>query len=301
MQPTRLTFDFIKDTVTPLLQGNGNSMLGDQMLVSFNNRHILSDSLTTQTPFSLQYTLFGFMLQGECVFTINLQPYTVKQGQLFVLNSGITYEIQSCSEDMEFDGCVMSDTLKTMLFPEQKPQLLDRLCDSVVPFTEPQINVCRSLLSSIVKLCHETDQGERCCYDILKGMIRYCDLIRQSAEEQREKAMSRDEELLSRFLRMVNANASKERNIEYYARELMITRNYLSIVVSRVSGITAKEWIERAVIMEAKSLLRFTSMSVLEISNQLNFTNDAFFNKYFKRNVGCTPIQYRRQQNSKNK
>lgn len=296
MQPTRLTFDFLRETVFPLLQGDSNAMIGKQMFVSCNNRHMLRDKLIGQDPFSLQYTLFGFVLQGEAVFAINLQPYTVKPGQLFVLNSDITYEVVSCSENMEFDVCVMSDTLKTMLFPEQTPSLLDRLSDSIVPLSENQMDICRNLLRTIVMLYSENDSDELCCYDILRGMIRYCDITHMSLEEQREKAMSRDEVLFSKFLRLVNSTASRERNIEYYANQLMISRNYLSIVVSRVSGILAKEWIERAVIMEAKSMLRFTSMSVLEISDTLHFTNDAFFNKYFKRNVGCTPVQYRRQQ-----
>ncbi len=67
----------------------------------------------------------------------------------------------------------------------------------------------------------------------------------------------------------------------FYARRLNITPKYLSTVSKDVSGKTAARWIDEAVILEAKSLLRYSGMSIQEIAYHLNFSTQSFFGKYF--------------------
>ena len=51
--------------------------------------------------------------------------------------------------------------------------------------------------------------------------------------------------------------------------------------------------IDRALITQAKVLLRHSDKSVAQISEDLNFPNPAFFSKYFKRLTAMTPLEYR--------
>lgn len=53
------------------------------------------------------------------------------------------------------------------------------------------------------------------------------------------------------------------------------------------------DWIDHFVLLEAQSLLKYTNMSVQEISYQLNFPNQSFFGCYFKRLTGMSPSQYK--------
>lgn len=46
-------------------------------------------------------------------------------------------------------------------------------------------------------------------------------------------------------------------------------------------------------ILEAKTLLKYSNMSVQEIAYYLNFPNQSFFGSYFKRNAGMSPSQYK--------
>ena len=55
------------------------------------------------------------------------------------------------------------------------------------------------------------------------------------------------------------------------------------------------DWINDSVIMEAKNLLKYSEMSIQEISDYLNFSNQSFFAQYFKRLSGCSPSDYRAQ------
>ena len=74
---------------------------------------------------------------------------------------------------------------------------------------------------------------------------------------------------------------------------MCLTERYLGTVIRQASGVTAKEWIDRAVISRIKVELRHTDESVASISEQMNFPNPSFFSKYFKRLTQMTPNEYR--------
>ena len=59
------------------------------------------------------------------------------------------------------------------------------------------------------------------------------------------------------------------------------------------SGKTVSKWINDALIAEAKILLRDMDMSIQRISEELDFSNPSSFCKFFKRQLGQTPLEYR--------
>lgn len=75
---------------------------------------------------------------------------------------------------------------------------------------------------------------------------------------------------------------------------MCLTTRYLGTVVRQTSGITAKDWIDRALIIHAKTQLLHSGKSVARIAEELNFPNPAFFSKYFKRITGVTPLAFAR-------
>ena len=81
----------------------------------------------------------------------------------------------------------------------------------------------------------------------------------------------------------------------FYARQLCITPKYLTTLIKRISGLSVSEWIDNYVILVAKTLLKYSTMSIQEIAYYLNFPNQSFFGSYFKRNTGMSPSQYKAQ------
>lgn len=102
------------------------------------------------------------------------------------------------------------------------------------------------------------------------------------------------EELFRRFIRLVHKHGSREREVTFYAKELCITPRYLSTIIREVSDKTAKELIDEQVILEIKTLLQSTPLTLKEIAQQLKFPNESFFGRFFKRNVGMSPSEFRR-------
>ena len=92
---------------------------------------------------------------------------------------------------------------------------------------------------------------------------------------------------------MVSENFKTQRDIGFYADRLCVTNKYLSALLKQHTGMTALEWIERHVVLYAKSCLSSTTMSVQQISDELDFPSQSVFGKYFKRVEGLSPKAYR--------
>lgn len=115
----------------------------------------------------------------------------------------------------------------------------------------------------------------------------------QTDSRDSENANKRSEEYYNRFMSLLKQYFKNERSLDFYSEKLFITPKYMTTLIKKASGKSAMEWINDCVIMEAKNLLKYSDMSIQEISEYLNFSNQSFFSQYFKRISGRTPSEYR--------
>ena len=108
-----------------------------------------------------------------------------------------------------------------------------------------------------------------------------------------KSGLSKAEQISKAFEQLVIQNYVNERAVGWYARKLNITPAHLSTMVKQATGKTCIDIITAMVIMDAKSQLKSTDLSIHDIAYSLNFTNMSFFGKYFKRHVGVGPLEYR--------
>ena len=104
---------------------------------------------------------------------------------------------------------------------------------------------------------------------------------------------TRQEELLEKFIALVFQHSSSHRDVQFYADQLCITTRYLSSIIQKLTGHTPKGIIDDRCIQEIKMRLRTTNDSMQEIAFQLNFPDQSFFSRYFKKHTGITPAEYR--------
>jgi AraC family transcriptional activator of pobA len=93
--------------------------------------------------------------------------------------------------------------------------------------------------------------------------------------------------------RLVEENFREERLIRFYADKLAITPDRLNDHVKRVSGVTAGHLIRQRVLTEAKRQLVFTGQPIHEISYDLGFADPSHFARFFRKQTGTTPQQFR--------
>lgn len=99
--------------------------------------------------------------------------------------------------------------------------------------------------------------------------------------------------LVKRFFYLVEENHQKNLSLSDYSGMIGVTPNHLTQTVKLLTGKTSSQIIKAKQLLEIKRLLVHTNLNVSEIANQLNFEDQSYFTKFFKRETGKTPVQYR--------
>lgn len=104
--------------------------------------------------------------------------------------------------------------------------------------------------------------------------------------------------IVDKFMQVVEQSDGRIRRVDDVASQLNITPKYLSAVLKEVMNRRPTIYIHLFTMKAIERRLRFSDMTVQEISNQLNFPNSSFFGRYFKKHSGMTPLEYRAKYNS---
>lgn len=119
----------------------------------------------------------------------------------------------------------------------------------------------------------------------------------------REKALQIDntlidqpfEKQLLKFQSLIEEHFIQERTPSFYANVLAMSSSSFSKKVKQQFGKTPTKLIQERVVLEAKKLLHLTHKSVKEIATLLNFDDEYYFSRYFKKEVGLPPSQFREE------
>ena len=100
--------------------------------------------------------------------------------------------------------------------------------------------------------------------------------------------------MVSNFKKLVEKHFRTYSLPKEYARLLYITPNHLNAISQDVLGKSAGDVIRDRIVLEAKRLLTNAKMDVSEIAYDLNFQDNSYFTRFFKKYVGTTPDQFRK-------
>jgi AraC family transcriptional activator of pobA len=92
---------------------------------------------------------------------------------------------------------------------------------------------------------------------------------------------------------LVEEQFRKERLLSFYADKLAMTPDRLNDHVKRATGVTAGHLIRQRVLTEAKRQLVFTSVPIHEIAYDLAFSDPSHFTRFFRKQTGTTPQEFR--------
>ncbi|AJW63235.1 helix-turn-helix transcriptional regulator [Elizabethkingia sp. HX WHF] len=105
--------------------------------------------------------------------------------------------------------------------------------------------------------------------------------------------LSRDEEITTNFFTLVKEKYRFEHSVQFYAEQLFITRKYLSKVIKKTMDKTPKDIINQTIIIESKLLLKRTNANISEVAALVGFSDQAMFSKFFKKQSGKSPSEYK--------
>ena len=240
-----------------------------------------------------------FCSEGSISFTSGLRRHTLDAKMLFVLLPGSILQVESIRPESSVYTVICEEESIRRINIDIK--LLSRLFLSVEK--QPCLRLCEAewagITGSFAEIRSESlpRPGDVYSPEVLRSMIRtlaykVCRIIGRHIESQpapETSARSRNDEYFNQFMSELTKHYMQERSVGFYAGQLHLTPKYLTTIIRKTSGRTAAEWIDDYVVLEAKNLLKYSTMSIQEIAYCLNFPNQSFFGKYF-RSHGHDPV-----------
>lgn len=244
-----------------------------------------------------------FCSEGSISFTSGLRRHTLDAKMLFVFLPGSILQVESIRPESSVYTVICEEEFIRRINIDIK--LLSRLFLSVEKPALPA--ALRSRMGRHHRLVRRNPlrepapPGDVYSPEVLRSMIRtlaykVCRIIGRHIESQpapETSARSRNDEYFNQFMSELTKHYMQERSVGFYAGQLHLTPKYLTTIIRKTSGRTAAEWIDDYVVLEAKNLLKYSTMSIQEIAYCLNFPNQSFFGKYFRSHTGMTPSAYR--------
>lgn len=255
-------------------------------------------------PIRINALALVFCSKGSITLTSNLTHRQLSEHTLYIHFPGSILQVDPI-EGVELYAVICEEEFIRRINVDLK--LLSRLFLRLErqPLLQLDDEQWQEIMRSFDEISHERDLYRDDAYsiEILRSAIRMliykvsriidryseCPHTEQDVHSPR----NRQEEYFQRFMNVLTQHYTQERSVGFYASQLNLTPKYLSTLIRQTTGRTASEWIDDYVILDAKNLLKYSTMSIQEISYSLNFPNQSFFGKYFKTHTGQTPSEYR--------
>ena len=240
---------------------------------------------------------FCFVLceRGHCRVSLNLTDSPIGEGMLFFVVPGTVVHLDEVSADLR---------LRMVGFTADFVRDVRTVIHVIYPFIFQSPLLCASpedarRIAELFDLMYAKAQrhGHPFRGEMLRNLLNvlFCEIgaLYRSDAVSPDHVLSRNEEIFRQLMRLIMLHYKKERTVAFYAHALCLTPKYLSSVVKRISHKTLSEWIADTIILDAKTQLKSSQMTIQQLSNYLNFPNPSFFGRFFKKHTGMTPKEYR--------
>lgn len=274
--------------------------------VSLSDRIILQSVVSEEQvgkyfqPHRMELGCFWIVNSGKARISINMMEYDVIPHSIVTIlpNSIICIadhtndfrcEIIAFSPRFIHDMDLIRQIIANMETISSKP---------VVMITPEEIRFVKELHTTFAHIYQRTQERGSNNKGLLQNLLLsffygICSIYDKYRMESGKAELSRKEEIVRDYLSLVFKHYDKERRVSYYASRLCITPTYLNAVVKDVRGVSASKIISDAVTLYAKSALKSSTDTIQQIADALNFPNASFFAKFFKRETGISPTEFR--------
>lgn len=251
-------------------------------------------------PTRMQNTVLSICLNGYTRIMVNMQEYYVAPGSVLLVMPDQILQSLEISDDYECACIALSKKFGDEVFSKLKVMVPLFFYAQEYPclnLEEYEVKRAMSYYDMLWERSSLEENGyvKEIIVSLLVSMFYELYDVYRARMPRAIVGKNRKSILFDHFMKALSEDYKKERSVDFYARKLFLTAKHLSSVVKEVSGRTAGQWIESFVIYEAKTLLKSSEKNIQEISDELNFTNQSFFGKYFKNCTGMSPKEYRAQ------
>jgi AraC family transcriptional activator of pobA len=235
---------------------------------------------------------------GSGTHTIDFENFEVKPGQIYFMIPG---QVHSWSFEGFTDGYIINFSASFIQSFILQHGYLDNfsffsgnLADAVINLPDETYAALKPLFETILA---EAASPATASADMIRLLMLQIFILvnRLSASPVLGGNSSYNHILLKSFKNLIEHHYTDIKLPKDYAAMLYITPNHLNAVCKDLMGVSAGELIRNRVLLEAKRMLTNPQLSISEISLKLNFSDNSYFTKFFKKLEDITPEEFRKK------
>ncbi len=271
-----------------------NNYISRNMAVARNVRlNLIKDQIVGQPTLMPEMRIL-IIKNGWAEPVINMMERHFETGDLVFLGTNGILQYKDASSDVQGIGLSISDELFSLAIGNRIPQAFDGHLRHFQLHLQPEEQEYLDQLHLMLfRHLRQQDGSSQVTLHLLSAFLWYVDHLWSRQEQTYRQSQSREQRLFTDFIQLVSEFAPEHHTIDFYASRLCLTPRYMSTIVRQVSGKSAKQWIDAALVTRIKIELKHTDKSVATICDDFNFPNPSFLTKFFKRMTGMTPSQFR--------
>lgn len=228
---------------------------------------------------------------GE-IHTIDFEPYPMLSRSIFILSPGQVHQWEK--------GCKPKG--KVLRFSEAcfaKPCILHNftlLSQDTPPHFIPDNTLFESTLTMLERIQKELQHNDALGQESATATLTLLlsDLERAFCAHYGNTSLYQSK-LLEALLEFHNADAWKIQTVEHAAKVLGVSEDGLNREVKRCTGLSAGAFLRSKTILEAKRLLVYLNLPANSVGEKLGFFDAAYFSRFFKRETGISPSEFRQK------
>lgn len=263
----------------------------------------LSGNDTVSGLFAIDAFAIGYTTQGYSVFEFNNNSYRLEPGSVFILAPTHTCRLTDCSPDfkvrillLDSNGHNLSVHLNYLVKSERWTQTYFY---PVLQLTDEESKRMNTCLDRIQEEIIRPDCPNRIAILKLATTWHHVELdnimqLHLNDNSDPSKPLTRQQTLARQLYRLIVNNYRKEHQAKFYAEQMCLTTQYLNQITTSIFGKTLSAIIYDLLFSTARSMILASEMSIQEISDELNFADQAAFSKFIKKTAGVSPTVMRK-------
>lgn len=252
-------------------------------------------------PMRLDALLMVLPLEGTSEISLDYIPYEISANKFVTIMPTHTIQLNKMSSDFKGKLLIVSKEFLEECNPAKKSpsmanymQIKKNPCTSLEPEETTKLDECFELMREKIKLRTHFFQKEVIQTTFIGYLLELANIFVSKKEGLIVPTLSRKEELFEQFLELLFKHCKEAHVVTFYAEKLFITPQYLSLILKELTGKSANKWIDDALIVEAKILLKAPQATVQQVADILHFSDQSTFGKFFKKHMGISPMEYRK-------
>ena len=232
---------------------------------------------------------------GTAEFVIDCHSYIIGKGDMLLVAPRMSVKLMKkssdfgtcglCMEPFFFDSLSIGNYVYKRLYNSSHTTYVLRLEDSDTVHIHKTLDLMSHYLTS--------DHPAEMAGSLVNFLLLQITEIFHSQNVHPAGRVKHSDALFRLFRKLLAENYRKEHELQFYADSLHISQTYLSRVIRQISGKTVNNYIAEALYTDARRLLVFTDLTVKEIAEQLGFSDQSSFGKFFKKKSETSPANFR--------